>query len=119
MIQARLIKRSNLKHSPDSIKMKHVKIGQLQSFRLELVYRFIYYGLSVDAAKDYLSFTPTTEEQANLSRRMIRWRNRFITMKETRDKLKLYPFQLNSEQSTLLARYMVEDATKQDVFCSE
>ena len=43
ILESRVVKKSHLKHNPDSVRMKHIKISQLETFRLELMYRFIYY----------------------------------------------------------------------------
>jgi hypothetical protein len=40
-------------------------------------------------------------------------------MKEARRKMTQHPFLLNEEQATMLARYIIEDATKDDIFYHE
>jgi hypothetical protein len=40
----------------------------------------------------------------------------YISMSEVREKLKVKPFEMNEEDATLLGRYIVEDATKEEVY---
>lgn len=37
-------------------------------------------------------------------------------MAEVKEKLKTKPFELNEEDATLLGRYIVEDATKEELY---
>jgi hypothetical protein len=58
IVESRIVKKSYLKHHDDCIRMKHVKISQLETFRLDLMYRFIFHGIGTDEAKDLMNLTP-------------------------------------------------------------
>lgn len=93
-------------------RVKPIKIEQLESFRLDLMYRFIYYGIGTDEAKGLLDY----RKEEGVSKREAKWRSRYISMKEAKRLMTEHPFLLTEHQATLLARYVVEDATKDDVF---
>ena len=56
ILDSRVVKKSYLKHHDDIQRMKPVKIEQLEGFRLDLMYRFIFYGVGTEDAKHLLDF---------------------------------------------------------------
>ena len=61
------------------------------------MYRFIYYHLSPEVGKDKLDFIVASDER--LSKREMRWRQKYITFKEAKLKLENHPFELTEPQA--------------------
>jgi hypothetical protein len=119
IMESRIIKKSYFKHNPQAQKMRHVKPSQIDHLKKEMVLRFMFYRLTIDSIKDYFNLSLTKEEESVISRKERRWKTHYVTMKEIKEKLLTYPFDLKPEEAFLMARYMVEDATKEDVYCQE
>lgn len=113
--ETRVAKKSNLKHSEGAVKVRAVKPSQIDSLKKELVYRFMFYGKTIDEVRELFSLN----EDANLSKREKKWRSQYATLKEIKEKLQTYPFDLKQEQALLLSRYIVEDCTKDIVYYHE
>jgi hypothetical protein len=114
-VELRVPKKSNLKHSEGAVRVRPVKPSQIDTLKKELVYRFMFYGLAVDEVKELLSLA----EEGSLPRRERKWRGQYATLREIKEKLQAYPFDLRQEQALLLARYIVEDCTKDNVYYHE
>lgn len=115
VVESRVPKKSNLKHSAGAVKVRSVKPSQIDSLKKELVYRFMFYRLHIDEVKEFFNLS----EEISLSKREKRWRTQYATLKEIKDKLQAYPFDLKQEQALLLSRYIVEDCTKDNVYYHE
>lgn len=114
-VETRVAKKSNLKHSEEAVKVRPVKPSQIDSLKKELVLRFMFYGLPIDEVKELLSLS----EEGSLPKRERKWRGQYASLREIREKLQAYPFDLKQEQALLLARYIVEDCTKDNVYYHE
>lgn len=55
--ESRMPKKSHLKHSEGAIKVRSVKPSQIEGFKKELVYRFMFERLEIDEAKEFLSLS--------------------------------------------------------------
>ena len=95
--------------------MRPVKPSQIDSLKKELVYRFMFYGKTIDEVKELFNLN----EDVNMSKREKKWRTQYATLKEIKEKLQAYPFDLKQEQALLLSRYIVEDCTKENVYYHE
>lgn len=51
-----------------------------------------------------------------MSKREKKWRLQYASLREIKEKLQAYPFDLKQEEALLLSRYIVEDCTKDVVY---
>jgi hypothetical protein len=51
MTESRMPKKSHLKHSEEAVKVRSIKPSQIEGFRSELIYRFMFYKLTIDEVK--------------------------------------------------------------------
>lgn len=63
--ETRVPKKSNLKHSEGAVKVRPVKPSQIDSLKKELVYRFMFYGKTIDEVKELFNLN----EDVNMSKR--------------------------------------------------
>lgn len=75
--ESRVPKKSYLKHSEGAVKVRAVKPSQIDSLKKELIYRFMFYGLSIDEVRELLNLS----DDSNLSKREKKWRAQYATLK--------------------------------------
>jgi hypothetical protein len=74
----RVAKKSYLKHSEGAVKVRPVKPSQIDSLKKELIYRFMFYGLTIDEVRELLNLN----EDGSLSKREKKWRGQYATLRE-------------------------------------
>lgn len=106
----RTMKTAERKHSENSKRSRKVGFSEVESIAEFLKFKMINSSIDDQAVKAYFDAKGDAEGEEG-------WRQEHITMKETLEILELEPFGLKADSASLLARYLVEDAEGEYVYC--